>query len=95
MTPATETIVAVATPAGAGGIGIVRVSGPRARAIAQALTGKNPRPRLVRFAAFRDADGAVLDRGVAIFFKAPHSFTGEDVLELHAHGSPVVLDRLL
>jgi len=95
MTPTTETIVAVATPAGAGGIGIVRVSGPRARAIAQALTGKSPRPRRAKFAAFRDADGAVLDRGVAIFFQAPHSFTGEDVLELHAHGSPIVLDLLL
>ena len=95
MTPATDTIAAIATPAGAGGIGVVRVSGPRAQAIAQTLTGKNPKPRIARFVAFRDADGGALDRGLAVFFRAPRSFTGEDVLELHAHGSPIVLDLLL
>jgi tRNA modification GTPase len=90
-----DTIAAIATPPGAGGIGVLRVSGPRARAIAKALTGTNPKPRIFRFAAFRDAGGSVLDRGLAVFFEAPHSFTGEDVLELHAHGAPVVLDLLL
>ena len=90
-----DTIAAIATPPGAGGVGIVRVSGPRACAIAVALTGKNPRPRKVYFCAFRDAEGAVLDRGIALFFATPRSFTGEDVLELHAHGSPVVLSLLL
>jgi tRNA modification GTPase len=91
----TETIVAIATPPGAGGVGIVRVSGPKAREIALGLTGRNPRPRKVYFTAFRDAANAVLDRGLAVFFAAPRSFTGEDVLELHAHGSPVVLNLLL
>jgi tRNA modification GTPase len=95
MTPTTDTIAAIATPAGPGGIGVVRVSGPRARAIARALTGKNPEPRIVHVAAFRDAVGGVLDRGLAIFFQAPRSFTGEDVLELHAHGAPIMLDLLL
>lgn len=91
----TDTIAAIATPPGAGGIGIVRVSGPRARDIAVALTGRNPQIRKVHSCAFRDGDGTILDRGVALFFAAPKSFTGEDVLELHAHGSPVVLNLLL
>jgi tRNA modification GTPase len=95
MTQATDTIAAIATASGAGGIGVIRISGPHARAIARALTGKNPKPRFVHFAAFRDANGGALDRGLALFFSAPRSFTGEDVLELHAHGSPVVLDLLL
>ncbi|MDE1885520.1 MAG: tRNA uridine-5-carboxymethylaminomethyl(34) synthesis GTPase MnmE, partial [Xanthomonadaceae bacterium] len=90
-----DTIAAIATPSGAGGIGIVRVSGPRTRAIAQALTGKIARTRKVYFCPFRDGDEAILDRGLALFFPAPASFTGEDVLELHAHGSPVVLNWLL
>ena len=95
MTATAETIVAIATPAGAGGVGILRVSGVRSREIALALTGKNPEPRIVHFSAFRDVDGGVLDRGLVVFFPAPRSFTGEDVLELHAHGSPVVLDLML
>jgi len=95
MTQAAETIAAIATPPGAGGIGVLRVSGPQARAIAIALAGKNPKPRIFHFAAFRDGAGGVLDRGLVVFFKAPRSFTGEDVLELHAHGAPVVLDLLL
>ena len=90
-----DTIAAIATPAGAGGIGIVRVSGPQARPIAQALTEKNLAPRIARFCTFADQDGTALDRGLALVFAAPHSFTGEDVLELHAHGSPVVLNLLL
>ena len=95
MADKADTIAAIATPAGAGGIGIVRVSGPRAREIAGALTARTPRPRKVYFCSFRDGGGGVLDRGLAVLFMAPKSFTGEDVLELHAHGSPVVLDRVL
>jgi len=90
-----ETIAAIATPPGAGGIGVLRVSGPHARAIARALTGKHPEPRIFHFAAFRDEAGGMLDRGLIVFFQAPQSFTGEDVLEVHAHGAPVVLDLLL
>lgn len=95
MPPATETIAAIATPQGRGGIGIVRVSGSAVRAIAEALCGTAPEPRHVRLVVFRDAHGRAIDRGLALLFPFPHSFTGEDVLELHAHGSPVVLDRLL
>ena len=91
----TDTIAAIATPPGAGGVGIVRVSGPKARAIALGLTGRNPQPRKVYFGAFRDKGRAILDRGLSIFFAAPKSFTGEDVLELQAHGSPVVLNLIL
>lgn len=89
-----DTIVAVATPAGAGGIGVVRVSGPDVPDIARALLGALPPPRHARLASLRDGDGALIDRALALFFPAPHSFTGESVLELHAHGSPVVLDEL-
>ena len=92
---AADTIAAVATPPGAGGVGIVRVSGPLAGAIAQALLGARPANRIFHFSTFTDAAGATLDRGLSVFFAAPRSFTGEDVLELHAHGSPVVLDWLL
>src|SRR5579885_1122926 len=95
MRAASATIAAIATPPGAGGIGIVRVSGPRARAIARALTRRRPRPRVFHFCTFYDAAGAPLDRGLMVYFAAPHSFTGEDVLELHAHGSPIVLQLLL
>lgn len=91
----TETIVAVATPAGRGGVGVVRVSGDAARAIAVQVCGIEPTPRHAHFVTFHAADGGALDRGLALYFPAPHSFTGEDVLELQAHGSPVVLDRLL
>lgn len=90
-----ETIAAVATPPGRGGIGIVRVSGTAVRAMAVALLGRLPPPRHAKYAAFRDAAGAALDRGIALWFPAPHSYTGEDVLELHGHGGPVVLDMLL
>jgi tRNA modification GTPase len=90
-----ETIVAIATPPGRGGIGVVRVSGPGARAIARALGGSLPPPREARLVTFRDAAGAAIDRGLLLFFPAPHSFTGEDVLELHAHGGPVVLGALV
>lgn len=90
-----DTIVAVATPTGRGGIGIVRVSGPRAAEIAAAVLGALPRARYAEHRPFKDADGAVIDEGIALFFPRPHSFTGEDVLELQGHGGPVVLDMLV
>lgn len=93
-TPAT-TIVARATPAGRGGVGIVRISGPGVRAIAEAVLGSCPAPRVATLHAFRDADGQALDTGLALFFPEPHSYTGEDVLELQAHGGPVLLDMLV
>ncbi|MEX0899206.1 MAG: tRNA uridine-5-carboxymethylaminomethyl(34) synthesis GTPase MnmE [Gammaproteobacteria bacterium] len=90
-----DTIAAIATPPGRGGIGILRVSGPRAPDIARALLGRLPDARHATHALFRDADGATLDDGLALYFPDKSSFTGEAVLELHGHGGPVVLDRLL
>ena len=93
--PRRETIAAVATPAGRGGIGVVRVSGHDLAAIAAALLGQVPRPRHALLADFLDAEGSALDRGLALYFRAPRSLTGEDVLELQGHGGPVVMQRLL
>ena len=90
-----ETIAAIATASGAGGIGIVRVSGARAHAMARTLLARAPRARHAHFCAFRDAAGDLLDQGLLIYFPASGSFTGEDVLELQAHGSPVMLHCLL
>jgi tRNA modification GTPase len=90
-----DTIVAPATPPGRGGIGIVRVSGPATRAIAIAMLGSVPAPRHATVAIFTDADSGTIDAGLALFFPAPHSFTGEDVLELHGHGGPLVMDLLV
>ncbi|MGY4676399.1 tRNA uridine-5-carboxymethylaminomethyl(34) synthesis GTPase MnmE [Pasteurella sp. P03HT] len=90
-----ETIVAQATAPGRGGIGILRVSGPKAISVAEAVLGKCPKPRMADYLPFHDLDGTVLDQGIALYFKAPHSFTGEDVLELQGHGGQVVLDLLL
>lgn len=90
-----DTIAAIATPPGRGGVGIVRVSGPATCAIAQALLGRVPAPRYATLLPFKDAAGNRLDRGLALFFPGPDSFTGEDVLELHGHGGPVVLDLVL
>ncbi len=95
MTVAGDTIAAIASAPGAGGVGVVRVSGPQAAAIARSLLGRQPRPRHAHLAALRAAAGEVIDRGLVLWFPAPRSFTGEDVLELQAHGSPVVLRRLL
>jgi tRNA modification GTPase len=95
MTLSRDTIAAIATPPGAGGVGVLRVSGANAHSIAKAMIGKSGRPRVFHFSTFRDADGAALDSGLAVTFAAPRSFTGEDVLELHAHGSPIVLNLLL
>ena len=90
-----DTIAAVATPPGRGGIAVVRLSGPQALAIATAVIGGTLAPRRASLRTFRDADGADLDQGLALYFPAPHSFTGEDVVELQGHGSPVVCDLLL
>jgi len=90
-----DTIVAIATPPGRGGIGIVRLSGPATRRIAESMLGKLPPPRHATFANFLNAADRPIDRGLALFFPAPHSFTGEDVLELHGHGGPVILDMVL
>jgi len=92
---ATDTIVAIATAAGAGGVGIVRLSGPQARSIAEAIAGKPLTPRIASYATFADAAGETIDDGIALYFKAPASFTGEDVAELQAHGSPVLLQQLV
>ena len=91
---ATDTIVAIATPPGSGGIGVLRVSGPGVPRIAQAWLGELPPPRVARLASLKDERGALIDRALLLYFEAPHSFTGEHVLEIHAHGAPVVLDAL-
>ena len=95
MSGARETIAAVATAQGRGGVGIVRVSGPQARAIGISLGGLQPKPRHAHYGAWHDGDGQVIDQGLLLFFPGPNSFTGEDVLELQGHGGPVVLDMLL
>lgn len=95
LQPDSDTIAAIATPPGRGGIGVVRVSGARVISIAQQLLGDLPEPRRAALRIFRDAQGEMLDGGLALFFPSPASFTGEDVLELHGHGGPVVMDLLL
>ncbi|WP_413042840.1 tRNA uridine-5-carboxymethylaminomethyl(34) synthesis GTPase MnmE [Pseudomonas sp. YJ42] len=90
-----ETIAAVATAQGRGGIGVVRVSGSRAKAVAITLSGREPVPRHAHYGPFHADDGEVIDEGVMLYFPGPHSFTGEDVLELQGHGGPVVMDMLL
>lgn len=99
MRRATDTIAAIATPPGRGGVGIIRLSGPAALAIGQAVVGwpesRAVEPRHAYHLAFRDVDGSVLDEGLWLYFRAPASFTGEDVIELQGHGGPVILDLLL
>ncbi len=90
-----ETIAAIATANGAGGIGVVRVSGPKAAEIAHHILGCCPAPRQASYLAFTQADGSLIDRGIALFFPGPHSYTGEDVLELQAHGGTAVMQLLL
>lgn len=94
MTPR-DTIAAIATAPGAGGIGIVRLSGADARRIATALCATELKLRHAHYVGFLDGDGELVDRGLALWFQAPHSFTGEDVVELQIHGAPVVLAQLL
>lgn len=90
-----DTIAAIATAPGRGGIGVVRVSGIGLAAFARALTGREPRPRRATFSRFLDERGAAIDEGVLLYFAAPASFTGEDVIELQGHGGPVVMQMLL
>ena len=90
-----DSIVAQATPPGKGGVGIVRVSGPDARRVAELMLGECPKPRFAHFTNFKDTAGTVLDQGIALYFQGPNSFTGEDVLELQGHGGPVVIDMLI
>jgi len=91
----TDTIAAIATPAGRGGIGVVRVSGALVEQIALQILKKLPKPRQVLFSRFYAADDSVLDEGIALYFPAPNSFTGENVLELQGHGGVVIMDLLL
>ncbi|MDQ5909378.1 MAG: tRNA modification GTPase [Pseudomonadota bacterium] len=90
-----DTIAAIATPPGRGGVGIVRVSGPLSAVIAEAVCGHLPQPRYAALRRFYAHDGHVIDEGIAFYFPAPHSFTGENVLELQGHGGLVVMDLLL
>ncbi|MGV3345270.1 tRNA uridine-5-carboxymethylaminomethyl(34) synthesis GTPase MnmE [Enterobacteriaceae bacterium LUAb1] len=90
-----DTIVAQATPPGRGGVGILRISGRQAAEVSRTLLGKLPKPRYADYLPFRDVDGSILDQGIALWFPAPHSFTGEDILELQGHGGPIILDLLL
>ncbi|WP_191968523.1 tRNA uridine-5-carboxymethylaminomethyl(34) synthesis GTPase MnmE [Cellvibrio sp. KY-GH-1] len=91
----TDTIAAIATATGRGGVGIVRVSGPKAKLVAESLLSINLQPRHAHYCNFSAASGEVLDQGIALFFPSPNSFTGEDVLELQGHGGPIILDLLL
>ena len=95
MTPAADRIAAIATAPGRGGVGIVRVSGSDLAGFAQKLTGAMPKSRHAAFTHFRAADGSTIDSGLLLYFPAPASFTGEDVLECHGHGGPVVMNLLL
>lgn len=90
-----DTIAAIATASGSGGIGVVRVSGPAVVQIATAILGQCPKPRYAAYLPFLDADGQTLDQGIAIYYSAPNSYTGEEVLELQAHGGPALLQILL
>ncbi len=91
----TDTICAIATPPGPGGLGIVRLSGPAVANIAEKLFGGLPNPRYAKLADFLDASGEIIDSGIVLFFQGPHSFTGEDVLELQGHGGPHILQRVM
>lgn len=91
----TDTIAAIATPSGRGGIGIVRISGKNLQQIAQVILGTLPKKRHASLSKFRDETGSIIDQGVAIFYPSPHSYTGEDVLELQGHGGPAVMNMLL
>jgi len=91
----TDTIVAQATAPGRGGVGIIRVSGPLATTVASQIVKHELQPRMATYTSFYDEQGTVVDQGLAIQFVAPHSFTGEDVLELQGHGGQVVMDMLI
>ena len=95
MTAPADIIAAVATPPGRGGIGVVRISGPDLRPHLESLVGRVPPPRAAMRAAFHDAAGRTIDDGLVLYFPGPHSYTGEDVVELQGHGGPVVMRMLL
>lgn len=90
-----ETIIAQATPPGRGGVGIIRISGAKTELVAQIVLNKIPTVRKADYLSFLDEEQQTIDQGIAILFKAPHSFTGEDVLELQGHGGPVIMDMLM
>ena len=90
-----ETIAAIATPPGRGGVGIIRISGENLDDISDGMIGSLPEPRRAAYRRFRDASGEIIDEGLALYFPAPHSFTGEEVLELQGHGGPIILDMLM
>ena len=91
----TDTICAIATPPGVGGVGVIRISGPLSTSIATQILGAPPQPRRAEFSSFKDGQGLTIDSGIALLFIAPASFTGEDVLELQAHGGPQILQMLM
>ena len=93
--PSVDTIAAVATAQGRGGIGVVRISGRRVETMAREILGKQTVARHATYGNFLDENGDILDQGVALFFPAPHSYTGEDVLELQGHGGPAVMQLVL
>ncbi len=93
--PAAATIAAIATPFGRGGIGVVRIAGHDLGPLLEAIVGRTPPPRVATLATFRGACGEALDTGLVIHFPAPHSYTGESVIELHGHGSPAALRLIL
>ena len=95
MLNATDTIAAIATAPGQAGVGIIRISGPQVSTIAGAMLGFTPKPRYAHYGPFYDQQGELIDEGIALFFPNPHSFTGEDVLELQGHGGTVIMDLLL
>jgi len=95
MTSGADTIVASATPPGTGGIGIVRISGDQTEEIARAMLGSLPEPRTATYRSFANGEGQKIDAGIALYFPAPASFTGESVLELHGHGGPIVVSLLV
>ena len=90
-----DTLAAIATASGAGGIGVVRVSGPLCQSIASQILGCMPKPRYAAYLDFMDENAALIDKGIAIFYANPHSYTGEDVLELQAHGGTALMQILL
>ncbi|WWO98937.1 MAG: tRNA uridine-5-carboxymethylaminomethyl(34) synthesis GTPase MnmE [Candidatus Dasytiphilus stammeri] len=90
-----DTIVAQATPPGYGGISVIRISGERTSQVAEQVLGKLPCPRYADYLSFYDEKGRIIDKGITLWFPAPYSFTGENVLELHSHGSPIIVNMLL
>src|SRR5690554_3712516 len=95
MVELTDTIVAISTPPGRGGIGVVRVSGPEVKNIITGIVGKPLSERHAYYCRFRDSNREIMDDGIAVYFRAPASYTGEEMLEIYAHGNRVVLERIV